>query len=125
MNSVNIIGNITADPELKSYGKGKDAGSVVNFTLAVRRNAEDTDYIRCTAFGKTAELVDHYFGKGTKMGVTGRIQTGSYTDKDGNKRYTTDVIVSEVSFCEKAEASQDDDDEEDLPFNDKKKKSRR
>lgn len=126
MNSVNLIGRMTKDPELKEYGKGKNAGSVVRFTLAVQRDRDNADFISCVAFGGTAELIDTYFSKGTLFGVSGRIQTGSYEDKDGNKRYTTDVVVSRVSFCGSSGDSQDDDfenveEDEELPFNDKKK----
>lgn len=127
MNSVNLIGRMVRDPELKEYGKGKDAGSVVRFTLAVQRDKDNADFISCVAFGGTAELIDTYFSKGSLFGVSGRIQTGSYEDKEGNKRYTTDVIVNRVTFCSSSGDSQDGDfedtEDEDLPFNDEKKKA--
>lgn len=99
MNSVCLIGRITADPEVLQTASGT---VILNFSIAVDRGDKDktTDFIRCVAFGKTAEFIDDYIGKGTRMGVTGRIQTGSYTNKDGQKVYTTDVIVERVDFAD-------------------------
>lgn len=117
MNSVCLIGRLTKDIELKEYGKGKDAGLMARFTLAVQRDKETADFISCVAFGKTAELLDAYFVKGSRAGIEGRIQTGSYEDKDGNKRYTTDVIVSRVHFADALRAGADnyDEPEDELP----------
>lgn len=107
MNSVNLIGRLTADPDFRTAKKGKDDLSIASFTLAVDRIGEGADFIRCTAFGAAADFIDQYFTKGLRVGVTGRIQTGSYEDKDGNKRYTTDVIVEHMDFADgkKDEAS--------------------
>ena len=105
MNKVILIGRFTRDPEIR-YSQGENATATARFSLAVNRrfkNAEgnyDADFINCVAFGKTAEFVEKYFKKGMAIGVTGRIQTGSYTNKDGQKVYTTDVVVEETEFVE-------------------------
>lgn len=98
MNSVNLIGRITKDPELR-YTTGETQTAVCQFTLAVDRPGKNktADFIRCVAFGRTAELIDDYIRKGRQMGVAGHIQTGSY-DKDGQRHYTTDVIVDRMYF---------------------------
>lgn len=103
MNVVNLIGNFTADPDVRNTN-GK---TVTRMTLAVNRkfkNAEgryDADFISCVAFDKNAEFIEKYFRKGMKIGITGRIQTGSYTNRDGQKVYTTDVIVDSSEFVER------------------------
>ena len=101
MNKVNLIGRITKDPE----GKENSAGiNYTRFTLAVNRsftNADgerEADFISCVAWRKTAELVLKHFKKGSEFGVSGRIQTGSYEKENGDKVYTTDVIVDEITF---------------------------
>lgn len=104
MNHVALIGRLTADPELKRTANGNSA---CNFTLAVNRYKKvegqpDADFIRCKAFGKTAENLCRYMHKGSQMAVTGSIQTGSY-EKDGQKHYTTDILVGSVEFLEKKE----------------------
>lgn len=109
MNNVCLMGNLTKDPVVKEYGNKKAEGLCARITLAVRRNAEDTDFINCVAFGKTAEMIDSYVTKGDKIAIEGRIQTGSY-DKDGIKYYTTDVIISRVHFA----GSKKNDDVEDV-----------
>ena len=116
MNQVCLIGRLTKDPELKEYGKGKDAGCLVRFTLAVDRSSKDdaADFISCIAFGKTAELIDTYLGKGSKIGISGSIQTGSYEREDG-KRYTTDVIVTRLDFCDSKKKSEEEEEEEEKP----------
>ena len=98
MNSVQIIGRITKDLELKYTQSGK---AVVKFSLAVNRtyNREETDYLIVVAWGKTAENLCNYMGKGSQIGVVGRIQTGSY-EKDGRKVYTTEIIANEVEFLD-------------------------
>lgn len=104
MNKVILMGNFGRDPEIK-YSTGENASAVARWSLAVSRrfkNAEgnyDTDWINCVAFGKTAEFIEKYFKQGSKAVVAGRIQTGSYTNKDGNKVYTTDVVVEEIDFA--------------------------
>ena len=105
MNKVIIIGRFTRDPEIK-YTTGENATATARFSLAVNRrfkNKEgnyDADFINCVAFGKTAEFIEKYFTKGMAIGITGRIQTGSYTNKEGQKVYTTDVVVEETEFVE-------------------------
>ncbi|MCQ2551722.1 MAG: single-stranded DNA-binding protein [Clostridia bacterium] len=109
MNSVALIGRLTRDPEVR-YSAGNQM-AIAKFTIAVDRDraskdAEQTaDFIGITCFGKTAELVEKYMGKGRLVGVTGRIQTGSY-EKDGRKVYTTDVIADRVQFLDRANGAQ-------------------
>ena len=92
------IGRLTKDPDIRQAGETQ----VARYTLAVDRQKKgEADFIPCVAFGKAAEFAEKYLSKGMKVGVTGRIQTGSYTNKDGQKVYTTDVIVGSHTFCEK------------------------
>lgn len=126
MNNVCLMGNLTQDPMIREYGKGKDAGLCARLTIAVRRNAEETDFINCVAFGKTAEMIDSYVAKGDKIAIEGRIQTGSYEDKDGNKRYTTDIVISRVHFAGSKKKDVDDDvEEEETPFKERKSNKRK
>jgi single-strand DNA-binding protein len=112
MNKAMLIGRLTRDPEVR-YSQGENSTAVARFTLAVdrrfRRAGEngETDFISCVAFGKQAEFVEKYFKQGMKMVAVGRIQTGSYTNKDGQKVYTTDVVVEEVEFAESKGSSQE------------------
>ena len=112
MNKVILMGRLTRDAEVR-YSQGDASTAVARFTLAVDRrfkrdNDEQTaDFINCVAFGRTAEFMERYARKGTKFVVEGRIQTGSYTNKDGQKVYTTDVIVNRQEFAEsKGEAKE-------------------
>ena len=113
MNKVQLVGRLTRDPEIR-YSQGENATATARFSVAVNRrfkNAEgnyDADFINCVAFGKSAEFVEKYFKKGMAIGLTGRIQTGSYTNKDGQKIYTTDVVVEETEFVESKCASSAD-----------------
>lgn len=110
MNKVELVGRLTRDPEVR-YTQGENASAVARFSVAVNRrfkNAEgnyDADFINCVAFGKSAEFIEKYFRKGMAIGLTGRIQTGSYTNKDGVKVYTTDVVVEEAEFVESKNSS--------------------
>ena len=105
MNKVILMGRLTRDPEVR-YSQGEQATAIARYTLAVDRrfkrdgDQQTADFIPCVAFGKAGEFAERYFRKGTKVLVTGRIQTGSYTNKDGQKVYTTDVIVEEQEFAE-------------------------
>ena len=105
MNKVILIGRLTRDPEVR-YSQGQQSMAIARYSLAVdrrfKRQGDDqtADFINCVAFGKNGEFAEKYLHKGTKIAVTGRIQTGSYTNKDGQKVYTTDVIVEEHEFCE-------------------------
>jgi single-strand DNA-binding protein len=102
MNSVNLIGRLTSDPEMRSTG-GKNSVSVANYTLAVDRNSDEADFIRCVAFDKCADFAEAHLQKGMKIGVSGRLTTGSYEHKDGYTVFTTEVIVNSHTFCEKKE----------------------
>lgn len=102
MNSVQLIGRLTRDPEVRYTDGGS---TIARFSLAVDRRfkqeGDDTaDFINCIAFGKTAEFIEKCFSKGKKIALNGRIQTGSYTNKDGVKVYTTDVVAESVEFVE-------------------------
>ena len=110
MNHICLIGRLTADPEVR-YTQGENSMAVARYTLAVDRprraeGQQAADFIRCVAFGRTAEFAEKYLHKGNKIALDGRIQTGSHDDKDGKKIYTTDVIVNHHYFCESAGAAQ-------------------
>ena len=98
MNKVVLIGRLTKDPELR-YAAGSGT-AVTRFTIAVNRQfkKDETDFINCVAFGKTAETISQYLTKGRQIAVTGSIRTGSYDAQDGTKRYTTDVAVESFEF---------------------------
>ena len=141
MNKVILIGRLTRDPDVR-YSQGEQASAVARFTLAVDRrfkrdgDQQSADFISCVAFGKNGEFAEKYLHQGTKIAISGRIQTGSYTNKEGNKVYTTDVVVEEHYFCESKGSGSgsapattqntdsdgfmripDDVDDEGLPFN--------
>lgn len=104
MNRVIIIGRLVKDPDIR-YSQGANTTCVARYTLAVDRKFKQegqptADFINCIAFGKLGEFAYKYLHKGVKIAVTGRIQTGSYKNKDGNTIYTTDVVVEEQEFCE-------------------------
>ena len=97
-------GRMTRDPEVR-YSQGQNPTAIARFTLACdrrfkREGDQTADFISCIAFGKIAEHIEKYWHKGMKMAAVGRIQTGSYTNRDNQKVYTTDVVVEEVEFCE-------------------------
>ena len=139
MNKVILMGRLTRDPDIR-YSTGESATAVARYTLAVdrrfRRDGEQTaDFIGCVAFGRNAEFAEKYLHQGTKIVAVGRIQTGSYTNRDGQKVYTTDVVVEEQEFAESKNGSSSDNNqsapaskstdfmnipdevEEELPFN--------
>lgn len=99
MNVVVLMGRLTRDPETRYSQDGK---AVTRFTIAVDRRTKEkeADFISCVAFGHTAEFIDKYFKQGKRIAVDGRIQTGSYTNKEGKKVYTTDVVVNNAEFAE-------------------------
>lgn len=105
MNKVILMGRLTRDPEVR-YSQGENSTAVARFTLAVDRrfrregNDANADFIGCVAFGRNAEFIEKYFRQGTKVLITGHIQTGSYTNRDGQKVYTTDVVVEDQEFAE-------------------------
>ena len=136
MNKVILLGRLTKDPEVR-YSQSENPLAIARYTLAVDRRfkkdgEQSADFISCVSFGKSAEFAERYLKQGTKICVTGRIQTGSYTNKDGGKVYTTEVVVEETEFAEskgangnRPEPSADIGDgfinisegiEEDLPF---------
>lgn len=109
MNKVILLGNLTRDPEIR-YTQGDNPLAIARFSLAVNRrfskNGEkEADFFNCTAFGKQAEFVEKYFKQGSRMMLTGRIQNDNYTNKNGEKVYTVQVIVEEVEFAEKKNSS--------------------
>ena len=104
MNKVILMGRLVRDPDVR-YSQGANTTCVARYTLAVDRKFKQegqptADFINCIAFGKLGEFAEKYLHKGVKIAVTGRIQTGSYKNKDGNTVYTTDVVVEEQEFCE-------------------------
>ena len=108
MNKVILMGRLTRDPDVR-YTQGENPMAIARYTLAVdrrfKREGEATaDFISCVAFGKQAEFAEKYFRQGIRIVITGRIQTGSYTNRDGNKVYTTDVVVEEQEFAESTNA---------------------
>jgi single-strand DNA-binding protein len=112
MNKVILMGRLTRDPEVR-YSNGADGNqmAIARYTLAVDRRGktqegqQNADFIRCVCFGKTGEFTEKYFHQGTKIVVEGRIQTGSYTDKNGNQVYTTEVVVENQEFAESKSSS--------------------
>ena len=104
MNKVILMGRLTRDPEVR-YGSGENSTAVARYTIAVDRRfkrdgEQNTDFIGCVAFGCNAEFAEKYLRQGTKIVLTGRIQTSSYTNRDGQKVYTTDIVVEEQEFAE-------------------------
>lgn len=104
MNKIVLIGRLTSDPEIRYSQQTNTA--IARYTLAVdrmfkREGEPQADFIRCVAFGKPAEFAENYLHKGIKIAVTGRIQTGSYMNRDGQKVYTTDVVAENQEFCER------------------------
>ena len=128
MNKVLLIGRLVREPEVRY---SQDNKAVAKFTLAVDRrfhkeNEQSADFISCTAFGKTAEFVEKYLSKGTKVATEGRWQTGSYKNKEGQTVYTNDCIIEQMEFAESKKQNEDtkndfmnipDDVMDDLPFN--------
>ena len=110
MNKVILMGRLTRDAEIR-YSQGESSTAIARFSLAVDRrfrrdnDGQSADFINCVAFGKTAEFLERFGRKGTKFVLEGRIQTGSYTNKDGQRVYTTDVVAENVEFAESKNAS--------------------
>lgn len=124
MNSVNLIGNLTREPEIRQT---TDGGCVASLSVAINRMNEGADYPRVVVFGKQAETCANYLHKGSKVGISGRLQTGSYVNKDGVKIYTTDVVANRVEFLNRVETPEEETQEgfdekkwkqldEDIPF---------
>ena len=111
MNNVILMGRLVADPEIR-YSQGAEPTCIARYRLAVDRKykkdgEQNADFINCVVFGKGAEFAEKYLHKGTKILAIGRIQTGSYTNNDGQKVYTTDVVVEEQEFAESKASQQD------------------
>ncbi len=109
MNKVVLVGRLTRNPETR-YSQGDNPTAISRYTLAVdrrfrREGQPDADFIRCVAFGRAGEFADRYFTQGMRVAVSGRIQTGSYTNKEGQKVYTTDVVVENHEFVESKNAN--------------------
>lgn len=113
MNKCILVGRLTKDPETRA-SQGDNGTTITRFSIAVNRrfkNKEgvyEADFPNCVCYGKTAEFVDQYFKKGMAIGITGRLATGSYTNKDGQKVYTTDVVVEEAEFAESKNSGSSD-----------------
>ena len=112
MNKVIIMGRLARDPEVH-YTQGNEPTAIARYTLAVdrrvkREGEQSADFIGVVAFGRAAEFIEKYCHKGVKLLVTGRIQTGSYTNRDGNKVYTTDVIAEDQEFCESKKSTEEE-----------------
>ena len=110
LNKVILMGRLTRNPEVR-YSQGEKATCVAKYTLAVNRRfhregEQDADFINCVAFGKQGEFAEKYLKQGTKIVISGRIQTGSYTNRDGVKVYTTDVVIEEQEFAESKKAAE-------------------
>ena len=110
MNKVILMGRLTRDPEVR-YSTGDNAMAIARYTLAVDRrirkeNEGNADFIGCIAFGKNAEFAEKYFRQGIRVVITGRIQTGSYTNREGKKVYTTDIVIEEQEFAESKSTSE-------------------
>lgn len=100
MNKVELVGRLTRDVDLRQ-STGDESIAIARFSIAVNRKKKDeADFISCVAFGKTAEVLEKYFSKGSRIALAGRIQTGSYTNKEGAKVYTTDVVVEDFDFID-------------------------
>lgn len=124
MNKVILMGRLTKDPEIR-YSSGENSIAIARYTLAIDRRYKregdaKADFIGCIGFGKQAEFAEKYLHQGIKICVIGRIQTGSYTNKEGHKVYTTDIVIEEHEFCETKKASESEfmqvEDEEELPY---------
>lgn len=112
MNKVTLMGRLTRDPDVR-YTEADPPMAIARYTLAVDRRfgkkdgEQSADFINCVAFGRSGEFAEKYLHQGTKIAVSGRIQTGSYTNKEGNKVYTTDVVVEDQEFAESKKASEE------------------
>ena len=112
MNKVTLMGRLTRDPDVR-YTEADPPMAIARYTLAVDRRfgkkdgEQSADFINCVAFGRSGEFAEKYLHQGTKIAVAGRVQTGSYTNKEGNKVYTTDVVVEDQEFAESKKASEE------------------
>ena len=109
MNKVILMGNLTRDPEIR-YSQGENSLAIARFSIAVNRRFSrqgdtDTDFFNCTAFGKQAEFVEKYFKQGSRMLLTGRVQNDNYTNKNGERVYSVQIIAEEIEFAERKSAA--------------------
>lgn len=105
MNKVILMGNLTRDPEIR-YSQGENSLAIARFSIAVnrrfsRQGDNDTDFFNCTAFGKQAEFVEKYFKQGSRMLLTGRVQNDNYTNKNGERVYSVQIMADEIEFAER------------------------
>lgn len=98
MNTVILMGRLTADPEY--YKATKEHDSLATFSLAVQKDKDNAIFVPCTAFGRYADFADQYLNKGTKIALTGRLDISKYVDKEGNQRTSTKVLINQIEFCE-------------------------
>lgn len=109
MNKVILMGNLTRDPEIR-YSQGENSLAIARFSLAInrrfsRQGEADVDFFNCTAFGKTAEFVEKYFKQGSRMLLSGRVQNDNYTNKNGEKVYSVQIIAEDIEFAERKSAA--------------------
>ena len=119
MNKIILMGRLTRDPNVR-YTQGAESTCVARYTLAVDRRVkqegqQSADFIGCVAFGRNGEFAEKYLKQGSKIVVTGHIQTGSYTNRDGNKVYTTDIVIEEQEFAESKAAAERNQQQEPQP----------
>lgn len=119
MNKVILMGRLTRDPDVR-YTQGAESTCVARYTLAIDRRVkqegkQSADFIGCVAFGRNGEFAEKYLKQGSKIVVTGHIQTGSYTNRDGNKVYTTDIVIEEQEFAESKAAAERNQQQEQQP----------
>lgn len=128
MNVVVLMGRLTRDPEVR-YTQGENPMAIGRYTLAVDRRFKQgdqtADFVPCVVFGKGAEFAEKYFHQGSRVSVSGRIQTGSYTNKDGQKVYTTEVVLDNQEFAESKAESAESRAQANFPVKDKKRKDPR
>lgn len=122
MNKCILMGNLTRDPEIR-YSQGENATAVARFSIAVnrrfaRQGEDDTDFFNCVAFGKQAEFVEKYFRKGSRMLLSGRIQNNNYTNNNGEKVYSVQIVAEEIEFAERKSSSSSNDNTPSKPSND-------
>lgn len=131
MNKVTLIGRTTKEIELQEYGKGKDKGVYAKVCVAVRASKDNTDFIYCTLWGKTAEIAAEYVRKGDLVALAGRVSSSSYDDEDGERHFRTDISINEIELVtsRREDAIEDEEDEDDFedekPAKKAKKASRR
>lgn len=122
MNKCILMGNLTRDPEIR-YSQGENATAIARFSIAVnrrfaRQDEDDTDFFNCVAFGKQAEFVEKYFRKGSRMLLSGRIQNNNYTNNNGEKVYSVQIVAEEIEFAERKSSSSSNDNAPSKPSND-------